>query len=618
MKQHTPPRKGRGSAPQLRISDQKIERILRPHRPTAGPSTLPLKDETLRIVPLGGQNGIGEKNMIVVEFENDAIVLDCGFELGIDIPGVNYAIPVTDYLKSIRHKLRGYIISHGHMDHIGGLIHIWPEAPAPIFGSRFTIGMVAAQFEKQQDDVMPDCHVLDMDSHEAVQLGVFGIELVRVTHAIPESSAIVVKTPVGTLVNTGDFRLDPEPLDARPSDIDRLRQLGDEGVLLLMSESTRTTQMGRTPTEHTLQESFHDLMDKTTGRLFVAVFSTNMNRIQMIINAAHRHGRKVALDGRSMIMVAEMAVRLGTLKIPKGTLVTMQDSLKLPDDEIVIICTGGQGEPGAALSRMASGEHRLIKLQAGDTVVTSSTPIPGNEQSYGMMGDLLARLGVKQYRHPTHEVDGSGPLHVSGHASRDEHAEMIRLTRPTFMMPIYGGPLPRLYHRDIAVDEGIVASHVIMAENGDVVHIRPRQLPRIVGRVMSGAHLVDQTGVVVPEVVTRDRLLLKEDGILVAILTVDRTGRPLASPDVITRGYIAIRDNGELMHRLRTELRKPLASGTLSTAADVEAAKRVVRSRISAVLRQHSGRQLLLIPVVNVVGKGSPTRRIATPVAETC
>jgi len=306
-----------------RRKNETADRLLRKHRTTAT-NVGALAPDTLRIVPLGGQNGIGEKNMIIVEYNDDAVVLDCGFELGLDLPGVNCAIPVVDYLESIKHKLRGYVISHGHMDHIGGLVHVVPSCPAPIIGSRFTIGMVLAQFEKAQEHGMkyqPSATVLDMDTHEQLQLGALNIELVRVTHSVPESSAIVVNTPAGRLINTGDFRLDPEPLDARPSDTTRLKELGDEGVLLLMSESTNATSPGRTPTEHTLQDSFDRLIAEAPGRIFISIFSTNMNRIQMIINAAAQNGRKVALDGRSMLATAELAVRLGNLKIPQGTLV---------------------------------------------------------------------------------------------------------------------------------------------------------------------------------------------------------------------------------------------------------------------------------------------------------
>jgi ribonuclease J len=587
----------------------------------------PLAPNTLRVIPLGGQDGIGEKNMIVVEYNNSALILDAGFELGIDIPGINYAIPVTDYLETIRHKIKGYVISHGHMDHIGGLVHVVPKYPAPIFGSQFTIGMVQAQFEKLAEatvndrasatSFIPDTQVVRMDEHQRIALGEFTIELIRVTHAIPESSAIVVDTPIGRLINTGDFRLDPEPLDDKPTDIARLKQLGDEGVLLLMSESTNTTKLGRTPTEHTLQESFYELVEKTKGRLVVAVFSTNMNRVQMIINAAHHHGRKVALDGRSMIAVAELAVKLGTLKIPKGTLVPLRDAASIPAGQIVIICTGGQGEPGAALSRMAVGEHATVKLKKGDSVVISSTPIPGNEQSYAKMGDDLARLQVKQYRHPTHHIDGSGPLHVSGHAMRDEHAEMIQLTRPTYLMPIYGGPLPRLYHQEIGIAQGIHPNNIIMIENGGVLELQKGTKPLFPGVVTSGVHLVDQTGAVVPEIVSRDRMLLQDSGFVVIILTLTVAGYLAASPDIITRGHLAINDNAALLNELRMRLKKYIAtSGKPRSRAAIDLLKIGLQELVQNYLFEATAATPIVVPVVNIVGNRGVTNGVARPVVD--
>jgi len=605
-----------------RVARQKSDRAasqLRDFRKKTAKVT-PVGEKTLRIVPLGGQDGIGEKNMIVVEYGDDAIILDTGFELGIDLPGINYAIPVTEYLDTIRHKIKGYVISHGHMDHIGGLVHIVPQYPAPIFGSRFTIGMVQAQFEKLTERGIvfePDTRVVQMDEHERIPLGEFIIELIRVTHAIPESSAIVVDTPVGRLINTGDFRLDPEPLDDKPSDIKRLKELGDEGVLLLMSESTNTTKLGRTPTEHTLQDSFYELVEKTKGRLVVAVFSSNMNRVQMIINAAHNSGRKVALDGRSMMMVAELAVRLGNLKIPKGTLIPMREATNVPDNQLVVICTGGQGEPGAALSRMAVGEHSVIKLKKGDSVVISSTPIPGNEQSYAKMGDNLARLKVKQFRHPTHEIDGSGPLHVSGHGSRDEHAEMIQLTRPTYLMPIYGGPLPRLYHQEIGIAQGITPANIIMAENGTVVEFRKGLKPHFPGYVTNGSILVDQTGAMVPEIVSRDRLLLQDSGFIVVILTIDIAGRLVASPDIITRGHLAVKDNATIMNELRINLKKYVSTGGKPRSrAAIDLMKLGVQELTQDYMFDKVSATPIVIPVINIVGHHGVTNVLPKPVAD--
>lgn len=605
-----------------RVSRQKtdtVERALKPYR-TKKATYSDLSKDTLRIIPLGGQDGIGEKNMIVVEYNNSAIILDCGFSLGIDIPGVNYAIPVSDYLATIKHKIKGYVISHGHLDHIGALRHILPDYPAPVYGSQFTIGMVLAQFNKDSvplADFQPDTRVLDMDSHESVHIGEFIIELVRVTHAIPESSAIVVDTPVGRLINTGDFRLDPEPLDKMPSDIARLRQLGDEGVRLLMSESTNTTKLGRTPTEHTLQDSFYELIGRTEGRMLIAVFSTNMNRIQMIINAAHASGKKVALDGRSMIAVAELAVRLGTLKIPKGTLIHMRDVVNVPQDNVVVVCTGGQGEPGAALSRMAAGEHRVITLQPSDSVVISSTPIVGNEESYARMGDLLASIGVKQYRHPTFEIDGSGPLHVSGHASRDEHAEMIQLTKPEYLMPIYGGPLPREYHRQIGRANGIKDNHIMMVDNGGIVEITKEGTCQRVGYVVAGSRLVDQTGRVVPEIVSRDRMLLRNDGIIVVMITLDSYGKLLSSPDIITRGHIAVKNGVGYMDGMRGVLRKSISNaGPLRSRADIDTLKQTIKTLTTSYVFDSTQQTPFVIPVVTVVSRSGRPNTQVKPVAD--
>lgn len=579
-----------------------------------------LKSGVLRIVPLGGQDGIGEKNMIIVEYENDALVLDCGFDLSVDLPGINYAIPAIDYLRQIKHKLRGYVISHGHMDHIGGLVHIVPECPAPIYGSRFTIGMVEKQFESAREDGLdyqPQCMVMDMDNHERLQIGAFTIELLRITHAIPESSSIVVDTPLGRLINTGDFRLDPEPLDALPSDVARLAQLGDEGVLLLMSESTYANRLGRTPTEHTLQKSFQDLIARAPGRVFVAVFSTNMNRVQMIINAAAEQGRKVAIDGRSMLAVAELAVRLGNLKAPKGTLIPMREAANVPKGKLVVICTGGQGEPNAAMQRMSVGEHQHLTLRQGDTVVISSTPIPGNEVRYQQIGDDLAKIGVHLYRHPTHDIDGCGPLHVSGHGARDEQAEMIGLTKPRYMMPIYGGALSRTYHKDVAIEAGIARENIVMAHNGEVVEFSKDTPPKVTGQVAAGAVLVDQTGAVVPGMVTRDRLLLRNEGIVVVILTVNReTGRLLTSPDVISRGFVYLRDHGELIDGLRAEIRRLAARH--SAKRDTDGFKKELREVAMGYLHQHTQRTPMVVPVVNLVNAQGKSNARPKPIADVC
>jgi ribonuclease J len=347
--------------------------------PQAGPRRANVIDDSprLKIIGLGGMDGGGSKNMIVVEYMNDAVVIDCGNDLSMDLPGINYGIADTAYLESIKSKLRAYIITHGHLDHIGGLPHIVPKLPAPIYGSRFTIGMVEKMFEgfglPMPEGFELRTVIMNEETHERLKIGPFFVELVRVTHSIPGSTAVILDTPVGRIINTGDFRLDPNPLDHERSDTDRLIQLGKEGVLLLMSDSTSAERPGRTPSESTIEPTFIDLFQKAPGRVFVAVFSTNINRIQMIVNAASQHGRKIAMDGRSMMSTLEVAVKLGMIRIPKGTFVPIANIANMRDQDIVVVCTGSQGEPSSALQRMSSGDHKHIKLKEQDTVILSST-----------------------------------------------------------------------------------------------------------------------------------------------------------------------------------------------------------------------------------------------------
>lgn len=576
--------------------------------------------DQLKIIFLGGQDSIGAKNMVVVEYDKDAIVLDCGNELGLDLPGVNYAVCDVSYLEEIKTKLRGYVLTHGHLDHVGGLPHILPKCPAPIYGSTFTIGMakkILANYAESAhlvDELR--FHELNMDRHEKLLIGHnFYVELVRITHSIPQSSCIVVDSPVGRIINTGDFRLDPEPLDFLPSDLKRLRQLGDEGVLLLLSESTNAQLTNRTPTEHTLQESFNDLIKRTAGRLFVATISSNINRIQMIINSAAAGGRKVAIDGRSMIQYVELAVRLGLLKIPKDTIVTLAQLASLADDRVLMLCTGWQGEIGASLQRMSIGEHKYINLRPGDTVVVSSKPIPGNMIAYEKLGDDLIQLGCRLYRAPTWEVDGSaGPLHVSGHGYRDEHKEMLELVRPRYFIPIYAGPLNRSYHARLAEGEiGMKKENVFMADNGDMLTIDSAKVAKLHRNAVShGSVLIDDSGQIIPSMVIKDRLLLTANGLVVVILTINRqSGQLISSPDIVTRGFIYIRDNEELMNLFRNELKRAVNQRFNRIALD--RFKTELRDHATHFLYNQTQRSPIVIPVINIVSDSGNGRNGRPP-----
>ena len=573
----------------------------------------------LKIIGLGGMDGGGSKNMMLIEYQNDAVIMDCGNDLGVDLPGINYGIVDTTYLESIRHKIRGYVITHGHLDHIGGLPHIVPKFPAPIYGSKFTIGRVEEIFENfglpMPDGFELKTVTMNEDTHERLKVGEFFVELVRITHSIPGSTCIVLDTPVGRIINTGDFRFDPNPLDHERSDIERLKELGDEGVLALLSESTTVERMGRTPSESTIEQSFIDIIDQAPGRIFVGLFSTNMNRVQMIINAAVHHGRKVAMDGRSMVSTLEMAVRHGFVRIPKGTFVPIANVPGMKDSDVVVVCTGSQGEPSSALQRMASGDHKHIKLKEQDTVILSSTPIPesGNDALIGTMVDGLTQKGVHVFEHRNHDLDGTGPLHVSGHASRDEYADMINYTKPKFFIPIYGAYRVKQRHVDLAVEQGIPRRNCVNATNGQVIALTPDSM-EIAGEVPHGTVLVDQTGAVVSNVVVKDRVLLAEEGLVAVVLTVDKkNGNLLTSPDIISRGFIYMRDNEDLMNNLRQELRRAVQQRF--KRIDLDRFKAELKDHITHFLFDQTQRSPIVIPVVNVIGGNGGTGKQDVKVA---
>jgi ribonuclease J len=569
----------------------------------------------LKLIGLGGFDSAGSKNMMVVEYGNDALIIDCGHDLGVDLPGINYGIADTTYLDQIKSKLRGFVISHGHLDHIGALPHILPKYNLPVYGSRFTIGRVEEIFENfglpMPDGFELKTVIMNEDTHERLKLGEFFVELIRVTHAIPGSTAIVVDTPVGRLINTGDFRLDPNPLDHERTDTARIEELAREGVLVLMSESTNAERPGRTPSESPIEKSFIDIMDKAPGRIFVAIFSTNVNRIQMIVNAAVHHNRKVALDGRSMISTLEMAVRNGFMKIPKGTFVPIASVPNLKDQDVVVVCTGGQGEPNSALVRMAMGDHKHVSLKEQDTVILSSTPIPesGNDALVGVMVDDLMKKGVHVFRHETYEIDGVGPLHVSGHARMEEYGDMVNMVKPKYFIPIWGPYRSKKRHIDVAVEQGIPRANCINADNGEIIIVTKDKIS-IDGQVPNGTILVDQTGAIVPNVVVKDRVLLAEEGLVAVVLTVDKkTGVLLTSPDIISRGFIYMKENEELMNAFRAELRRAVAQRF--KRVDLDRFKAELKDYVTHFLYEQTQRSPIVIPVVNVIG--GRTEKASTP-----
>jgi ribonuclease J len=590
-----------------RVASQYLDAASKPgDTPRQGRANVIDDSPRLKVIGLGGMDGGGSKNMMVIEYQNDAIVIDCGNDLGVDLPGINYGIADTTYLDQIKNKIRGFVITHGHLDHMGALPHILPKYGVPVYGSRFTMGRVEEIFENfglpMPEGFELKTVVMNEDTHERLKVGEFFIELIRVTHSIPGSTMVVVDTPIGRLINTGDFRLDPNPLDHERTDVERINELSKEGVLLLMSESTTTERPGRTPSESTIEKSFIDIMDQAPGRIFVGLFSTNMNRVQMIVNAAVHHNKKVAMDGRSMVSTLEMAVRNGFMKIPKGTFVPIASVANMKDEDVVVVCTGSQGEPNSALSRMSMGDHKHISLKEQDTVILSSTPIPysGNDALIRSMVDDLLKKGVHVYRHETYVVDHAGPLHVSGHGSIEEYREMIQMVKPKFFLPVYGDYTAKKYHIDIALEAGIPRKNLMNAENGQIIMLTKDKM-EVAGEVPHGTVLVDQTGAIVSTIVVKDRVLLAEEGLVAVVLTIDKkTGGLLTSPDIISRGFIYMKDNEELMNAFRTELRRAVQQRF--KRVDLDRFKAELKDYVTHFLYEQTQRSPIVIPVVNVIG----------------
>jgi ribonuclease J len=580
-----PPEKAKAAAPQP--SQNRVANVI-------------TREPKLRIIPLGGLGEVG-KNMMAIEYENDIIVIDMGFMFPTDDqPGIDYVIPNTSYLEQRKHKIRGMILTHGHEDHMGGIPFVWPKLGMPIYTARFSAGMVEKKLTEYR--IQPPIRVLDPDKHERVQLGVFNVELVRVTHSIPDACGVAIETPVGTIFHTGDFRFDPHPIDGKVADKDRLKELGDKGVLLLLSDSTSCERMGRTPSEREIEPSFEDLFSRQTGRIIISTFASQINRVQLIVDAAHATGRKLAFTGRSMLANVELAVKLGYLRVPVGLIVRVQDISRLPDRQVVVLCTGSQGEVNSALVRMSTGDHPHIKIKPGDAVIMSSNPIPGNEKSVVTSVDSLLREGSKVYQHLTRELDECGILHVSGHASRDELVEMMQLVKPKYFVPQHGEFHMLVRHAELMVKNGMPKENVFVLDNGDVLEISSRGAQRG-ERVPAGVIMIDGTGVGdVEGVVLRDRLAMANEGIFMIVATVDRrTGKLVSSPDIISRGFIYMKENEELVNRARAEIRKLFEQRSTREPTDWSKFKLRVRDEISDFLYSRTHRNPMIVTVINEV-----------------
>lgn len=566
------------------------------------------KEKTLKVIPLGGlgEMGIG-KNMALLEYENDIIVIDMGmlFPPSTDYPGINYLLPDISYLEERKHKIRGIIFTHAHLDHIGGVKNLLRKIPAPVYGSKFTMSMVQRQMEEDPTGYKANLNVVDPDKHERVKLGdSFTVELIRVNHSVPDSTAVAVKTPVGTVINTGDWRFEEDPIDGKKFDFDRIKEIAKDGVLLLMNESTNCEFMHENQHgEQDIAETFNDVMDKAKGRIIISAFSSQIHRIQSILEAAKKHDRKVAFAGYSMIQNLEVALRSGVIKVPKDTIVKMDDIIKMPDNKVTVVATGSQGEMNAVLWRMATGSHRHIKVKPQDTIVFSSNPIPGNESNVVRTVDGLMREGPQVLQNSIREFDGCGPLHLSGHGNYHDHVKLIEMIKPKFYLPIHGEFHMLVHNAELAHRVGIAKDNIFVMDSGDILELTSKEAART-GRVKSGSIMYDQAGAQVSEVVLKDRIHMSTEGIFTVILTVDKnSGNLLTSPDIISRGFIYLRDSEELMAKIRRYLKQKVVSfyKNGNGNGDAESLKKAIREDVAHILYDETERTPIVITVVNEV-----------------
>jgi len=508
----------------------------------------------LRVIPLGGLTEIG-KNMMVMEYENDIIVIDAGLMFPEeDMLGVDLVIPDITYLLERRDKIKGIIITHGHEDHIGGLPYVLPELKVPVFSTRLTQGLISVKLKERK--ALADAELNTVPPGGQVTLGKFRIEFFPVCHSIPDSVGLIIDTPVGTVVHSGDFKLDYTPVSGKPTDLSRLAEVGREGVLLLLSDSTYAELPGYTPSERVVGEALDRIMADAPGRVIITTFSSLISRIQQVIDSAVKHGRRVFIVGRNMSDIVRMAVEQDYLRAPDGTLGRLDEIKSLPHDKIVFVTTGSQGEPTSALVRMANRDHRQLHIVPGDTVAISATPVPGNEALVAKTMDNLLRQGANVV------YSSMAPVHVHGHASQEELKLLLNVVKPRYFVPIHGEYRHLSQHAKLAESIGIPKESIFVIEDGDVLEIGP-ETAKVDGKVSSSNVYVDGLSVGdIGTVVLRDRRMLSRDGMVVVIIAINRqTGKLVGRPDIVSRGFVDTREAREMLDQSRDLVARVLDRG---------------------------------------------------------
>jgi ribonuclease J len=543
-------------------------------------------DLPLRVIPLGGFGEIG-KNLLALEYDRDILVIDAGLMFPEDeMLGIDLVYPEITYLTERADRLQAILLTHGHEDHIGALSYLLRYLDVPVYATPLTRGL--AEVKLKEAGLLADAELHTISPSDVLHLGCFTVEFFHVCHSIPDAVGIAVTTPVGLVVHASDYKFDHNPVDGKHTDVARLRDLGERGVLLLLSDSTNADTEGFTPSEQRVTETLDEIMDSAEGRVIVATFASNISRVQQVIHAARRHGRRVGVVGRSMVNNVRMAINLGYLDIAPEDLLTTSEMNNLPREKVVIVCTGSQGEPSAVLARLAAEEHAQLQIAAGDTVVLSAEPVPGNEETVNHVIDDLFRLGANVIYQDLCDV------HVSGHGSREDHKLMLSLTRPRFFIPMHGEYRHLVLHARTAQEAGIGAENILIVENGQIVEVR-RTAMRLGEQVSSGYVLVDGLGVGdIGAAVLRDRKHLSRDGFLAAIVAMDRvTGSIVADPEILTRGFVYVAEADDLIEGARDRMWE-----VLKTPMTASGARNRIKEILSQYCYQQTGRRPLILPFV--------------------
>lgn len=551
-----------------------------------------IKRTPVKIIPLGGLNEIG-KNMTVFECSNDIFILDCGLAFpDADMPGVDIVIPDFTYVERNKEKIRGIVITHGHEDHIGGLAYLLKKINVPVYGTRLTIGLIEGKL--REHGLYGKVTLNVVQPKKTVKMGCMAVEFIKVNHSIPDAVGMAIHTPAGIIVHTGDFKVDYSPIDGEIIDLARFGELGSRGVLALMADSTNAERPGYTHSERTVGESFDRLFKMGEGkRIIIATFSSNIHRVQQIINSAERYGRKVAVFGRSMINVINTAIELGYLKVPEGIIIDIEMMNRYESERIVLITTGSQGEPMSALTRMAMNDHKKVNITPMDFIIISATPIPGNEKFVTRVVNELMKSGAEVVYEAMYEV------HVSGHACQEELKLLLALTKPKFFIPVHGEYKHLKKHAGLALQMGIPENNVIIAEIGNVIETDGSRMS-IVSQVPAGRVLVDGLGVGdVGSIVLRDRKHLAQDGLIIIVIGIERASNEIvAGPDIISRGFVYVRESEELMVEAKLLLNSVLTSCSYAELREWNALKGKLRDALSDYIYQKTKRSPMILPII--------------------